>query len=529
MDVKTTIRAVAIIFAISSAVVIPSVARAQSAGASDPEIAALKQQLLLMQQKLEKLEKQTATNATAVAKATPKPEPKTAPAKAAYPLKALVASDVIVKMPNNRPTICTADEQNCISMTSRLHFDAGGYDYRPNTPATNPKHLDDGVNARRARIGVVGKFMGDWNYALIYDFGGSSDGFAGTGSAGGTEVGFLPGGRLSGIENAYLSYTGLKPFGGQLAIEGGYMNLPYTLEQAMSSNNILFMERASAQVIATSIAAGDNRSTVGARWYNDRFWAGAYATGPTSGAIHSGSSTNPNGTTEQFGAVARAAGQVISGPDYSFHIGADAEFLIAPAHNQITGAQTLTLRDRPELRLDPTDIISTGALSGVSGAQVYSVELAGTYGPLFFQGEYFWYNIDRGALPGLPSLKFDGGYLQASWVLTGETHNYNSATGAYNGIVPANPVSLSSGGWGGWEIAGRISMIDLNDQLATANGVAGGRQTIYTAGLNWYVNRNVRFMFNYLHGDIAKPASATNSSDVGAKFDAFAMRTQVAF
>lgn len=68
-------------------------------------------------------------------------------------------------------------------------------------------------------------------------------------------------------------------------------------------------------------------------------------------------------------------------------------------------------------------------------------------------------------------------------------------------------------------------MIDLNDQMATANGVAGGKQTVHTAGLNWYVNRNVRFMFNYLHGDIAKQVSATNVGDVGAKFDAFAVRT----
>ena len=179
---------------------------------------------------------------------------------------------------------------------------------------------------------------------------------------------------------------------------------------------------------------------------------------------------------------------MVSGLDASFHVGADAQFLIAPARNRITGAQTLTLRDRPELRIDPTDIVSTGALAGVSGAQVYSVEAAGTYGPLFFQGEYFWYNVNRGALPGLPSVKFDGGYSQASFVLTGETHTYNSAAAAYNGIVPANPFSLSSGGWGAWEIAGRISMVDLNDQLATSNGVAGGKQTIYTAG--WYVNRN---------------------------------------
>ena len=199
------------------------------------------------------------------------------------------------------------------------------------------------------------------------------------------------------------------------------------------------------------------------------------------------------------------------------HIGADAEFLTNPSRNQVTGAQTLALSDRPELRLDPTTLITTGALAGVSGAQVYSAEAAGTYGPLFLQGEYFWYNVDRGALPGLSNVKFDGGYGEASYVLTGETHSYNAGSAAYNGIAPANPFSLSSGGWGAWEIAGRVSTVDLNDQLPVANGVAGGRQTVYTAGLNWYVNRNVRFMFNYLHGDITKQVSATNAGDVGAK------------
>jgi phosphate-selective porin OprO and OprP len=515
---------------------IASQAYAQSAGSNDAEIALLKQQLRLMEQKLDKLQKQTAANTEAAAKANAKADTKVAvaSASAAYPVKGPVApSEAVVTMPNNRPTICTADNLNCVSITSRLHFDAGGYDYRPNTAATAPQRLDDGVNVRRARIGVLGKFLGDWNYALIYDFGGSSDGFAGTASAGGTAVGFLPGGALSGVENAYLSYTGFKPFGGKLAIEGGIMDVPYTLDEATSSNDILFMERASPGVVATNIAAGDFRSAFGARWYNDQFWAGAYATGPATGAIHSASSVNPNGTTEQYGVVARAAGQIVSGKDYSLHLGGDAEFLIQPPHNLIAGSQTLTLSDRPELRLDPTTLISTGALANASAAQVYSVEAAGTYGPLLFQGEYFWFNVERNAATGLPpigapNLKFEGGYVQASYVLTGETHPYNSSTASYGGIVPRDPFSLN-GGWGAWEIAGRYSTIDLNDRLGTATGVAGGRQSVYTLALNWYINRNIRLMFDYLHGDVAKQVSPTNFADTGSKFDAFAMRTQVAF
>ena len=69
----------------------------------------------------------------------------------------------------------------------------------------------------------------------------------------------------------------------------------------------------------------------------------------------------------------------------------------------------------------------------------------------------------------------------------------------------------------------------MNDQLGTVGGAAGGKQTVYTLGLNWYVNRNIRFMLNYLHGTVDKQLSATNTADAGAKFDAVAMRTQIAF
>jgi phosphate-selective porin OprO and OprP len=515
-----------------------SQANAQSASNNDQEIALLKQQLHLLEQKLDKLQKQTAANTAAAAGAKAKAEARSEAkaviananaADAAIPVKAPVpASGVVVTMPNNRPTICTADGQNCIAITSRIHWDVGGYDYRPDTKATDPQALDDGENLRRARIGVVGNFLGDWKYALIYDFGGSSDGF------GGSAPGSLPGGAVSGIEQANLGYHGLKPFGGELAIEAGILDLAYTLDEATSSNDIMFMERGSAGVIAQNIAAGDFRSAIGARWWNNVLWVGAYATGPQVGAIHSASSTAPDGTTEQLGAVTRVAGQVVSGRDYSFHLGAEAEWLIDPPHNLVTGAETLTLSDRPELRIDPTALVSTGAIANVSGAQVYSAEAAATYGAFFFQSEYFWFNVDRNAATGLPpigapSLHFQGGYAEASYVLTGETHAYNPALAAYYGIKPEHPFSLQAGEWGAWEIAGRVSMIDLNDQLGTATGIAGGQQTIYTAGLNWYVSGNIRFMFNYLHGDVPRQVSPTSTASAGSNFDAIAMRTQVAF
>jgi phosphate-selective porin OprO/OprP len=208
---------------------------------SDQEIALLKQQLKMLEQKLDKLQNQTAANTAAAAKtraeakAEARSEAKSvvANANAAIPYKGPVApSGVVVTMPNNRPTICTADEQNCVAITSRVHWDVGGYNYRPDTAATSPQQLDNGENLRRARIGIVGKFFGDWNYALVYDFGGSADGF------GGAAAGSLPGGATSGVENAYLSYTGLKPFGGKMAIEAGVMDIAWTMDESTSSNDI---------------------------------------------------------------------------------------------------------------------------------------------------------------------------------------------------------------------------------------------------------------------------------------------------
>ena len=473
------------------------------------QIDALQQQMNAMQQQMQTLQGQlTDTQAQQQQlKAQAQPQGQGGQLAPAAPTGAMATMA-------GHPGICTTDGRNCLAVTGRIHFDVGDYlEVHPQSK-TGPHSLTSGVNARRARIGVVGKFAQDWNYALIYDFGGTTD----SGSAG-----INP----SGIENAFLSYQGLKP----AAFEIGYMDLPWTMDESMSSNDIPFLERATPGVVATNLAAGDFRSAAGVRANDDRFWVGAYVTGPQSGALHSGSNS------QQLGAVERAAYQVLQGPNYSLHIGADAEQVLTPRANggsNTSIADTLTFSDRPELRVDSTTFLTTGAIPA-KGAQVYGGELGGTFGPFFFQGEFYHFMLDQagqGAGAPRPTLEFDGGYAEAAWAITGESRPYVPTAAAYGGIRPANPVD--QGGWGAWEVAARISEISLNDSVtpgraqAATGGVFGGQQTNYTLGLNWYPVNNIRFLLDYVHSDLHK--LATNGvTPAGLTIDAVALRTQVAF
>jgi phosphate-selective porin OprO/OprP len=210
--------------------------------------------------------------------------------------------------------------------------------------------------------------------------------------------------------------------------EAGYTEPAWPLDTATSSNDIMFMERATPVVVATNLLAGDFRSVAGVRANDDRYWAGAYLTGPTSGALHSGS----NG--QQLATIGRATYQVLQTEDTSLHIGADIGYVIQPRANGRSNTsidKTLTLSDRPELRVDPTTFLTTGAIPA-DNATIYGVELAGTYGSLFGQAEYYHFTVDQSpaGITPRPTLDFDGGYIEASWTITGERRKYLRDRGA---------------------------------------------------------------------------------------------------
>ena len=271
------------------------------------------------------------------------------------------------------------------------------------------------------------------------------------------------------------------------------------------------------------------------RFFGDRYWAGAYLTGPASGNSHTQ-------TAERFGAFERVAVQALQGEDYSLHLGVGFDQLIQAPNSGAGTPNSLTLSDQPELRIDPTVLLNTGAIGTaahpVTGGHVYDLETAATWRGLFWQGEYYWYEVSARAWP---SADFNGWYGQVAWTFTGETHAYNPQAGSYFRINPSHPFYLSKGEWGAWEIAARLDDVDLNSHFTRAwrcrpipAAVDGGTQRGVTVGLNWYPNDIIRFMLDYNHIDYdkengTKVAGAPSASRSATEFDAISLRSQVAF
>ena len=97
---------------------------------------------------------------------------------------------------------------------------------------------------------------------------------------------------------------------------------------------------------------------------------------------------------------------------------------------------------------------------------------------------------------------------------------------------------MSAGGWGAWELAARVSEINLNDGgaiffqplgiagLGVRQNIQGGRQSDFTLGLNWYPDKGIRFMANWV--DVFQYSANYNRPDLnGIHPQLFELRAQV--
>ena len=438
-----------------------------------------------------------------------------------------------VTLPNGRPTFATADGNFSATLNGVIQFDAGNYYQNHNLPAGitgAARDLNGGTDARRARLGFGGKVFGDFDYNILTEFGGS-----------GTE-------QAGAIQELWLQYTGfLKPFHARV----GYFEPLVGMEANVSTNSIALMERASPAEVARNIAAGDARAAVQLFGNSDfhRFsfddgkggvhWlASGAVTGNSVSLVNSAGAFTTQPFDEQLAVTARLGVAPFHGDDYTVHLGVNTQYVVHPNDNTgigsaYNGRYTVQLRDRPELRLDGTRLVDTGALNARHVTQV-GAEFGIQWRNFWGQAEYFHYDIqgDR-ALATTPSPDFDGWYVEGSYIFTGEHRVYNPANGAFNGPAVAHPFSWKDRTWGSLELAARYSDLDLNYKAGVANaaapfgGVRGGEQKVYSVSVNWYLNPIVRFMLQGQHVDIDRLTAA--GAPLGQDYNTIALRSQLAF
>lgn len=107
--------------------------------------------------------------------------------------------------------------------------------------------------------------------------------------------------------------------------------------------------------------------------------------------------------------------------------------------------------------------------------------------------------------------------LGATYVLTGEKASYRSVT-------PAKEFNLKNGTWGAFELGARYAQLAIDksvfplfaDPVASAAGAKS-----WTLGINWYANKNVKFVVNYEQTRFQSAAGAPRRKRENAVLERF--------
>ena len=318
---------------------------------------------------------------------------------------------------------------------------------------------------RRLRVSILAKFYDRVDFKIEADF---SD--------------------VPALTDAYFDIKRV-PFIGVFRF--GHTKEPFSLEELTSSNNITFMERSlptsafapgrniGPEIFSTAL---DQRLT----WAAGGFWDVGSITSRNSPKDALSNATG-------FNLTARVTGL----PWYAENGRKLVHLGLGYSHKFRTDRQIRFLT-RPESNLANSRLVDTGQFAA-NDADLIDYELAFVHGPLSMQAE-FYQNFTEGSQDHY----FWGYYVYLSYIITGESRPFDKSEGIFTALKPRNSFNpfRREWGWGAWELALRHSYLDLDD-----GSVQGGRENNLTAGLNWYLNANVRLMFNYIHARVEDRAS----------------------
>lgn len=320
----------------------------------------------------------------------------------------------------------------------------------------------DGTKIRRTYIGVDGTYEQDWHYKITADI--SSDN--------------------AKIVNAFVRYSGVDRWN----FIAGHFKEHFGMEAMTGASDVILMERSLPSAAFTPMfKMGMAAKTKGDDW--------AFATG-----IFRNRGPAADTEDELYAFTNRVGYAPVMEGDRIVHLGAAVRYMVA------NGNESISFKSFPENNVTDTRLVDTGSISDVDDVLQTGVEFAASHGPALLQAEYISTRVTRDN--NMRDVDFEGYYVQASYFLTGEQRPYDVANGKFKGVTPQKSLSRDSDGYGAVELAVRYSSLDLTD-----GPVSGGEGEAVTAGINWYLNKNIRLGVNYTAAEREK-ASINDSPEV---------------
>ncbi|NNC23993.1 hypothetical protein HKX42_09110 [Salinisphaera sp. USBA-960] len=365
----------------------------------------------------------------------------------------------------------TQDNRFAIGLHGFMQLDGAVFD-------DDQAQLGNGTSVRNAKLIVKGKAFTDWGYKFQVDF--TNDG-------------------KKKLQDLFVQYRGFKP----VTVKLGNFKQPFSLQFLNGARKATFMELG----LMHEALVPKRRVGIQAASHSPFYTAQA-------GVFTNKVTDNPDQDTG-VGVVARGVLTPIHTKQRLVMLG------LAGQYRHLGDFNKVAMKARPDSHVTAQRMVGFGphtqgnagsSLKPITDGQNIAagdVQATAAFGPWAAQGEYVHKRVERRD----SSFDADGGYVQASYFLTGDSRAsaYKSGAGAYGRIVPKHD-------YGAWQVAFRYDALNLND-----GGIAGGREHDYTAALNWYVNKAVRFDLNYVRASADYPNGPDNDSNI------YQVRAQVGF
>ena len=310
------------------------------------------------------------------------------------------------------------------------------------------------------------------------------------------------GGGTTVLQDAYLDAK----FNPAFKIRFGKAKTPFGLERLQSATDIIFIERS----LATNLVPNrDLGIVVFGDIDGDKL---SYAAGIFNGVVDLGSADiDTGGDSKDF------AGRIFVKPVPGLGVG-----IAVTAGNQdgvLSSPGLPTYRTPGQLAFFRYRIGTTVDVTTLANGTRFRYSPQATFyrGPLGLMAEYV--SSSQELINGTNETKIENQAwnLTAHFVVSGEQ-------AGYKGVSPENPFDLESGKFGAWEIAFRYSQLNIDEDafpIFADPATAASEARNFTAGINWYLNKNVKFAFSYDH---------TTFEDADIKTEkVFMIRNQISF